>query len=100
MQLNRASVLVVDDEPVLLDLMGEWFRQISGEVFSAANGVQALEILATHKIDLIVTDIRMPVMDGITLLKKVKANGSHTPGVIFITGLRGPRRARGLRSGR
>jgi CheY-like chemotaxis protein len=66
--------------------MGEWFRQISGEVFSAANGVQALEILATHKIDLIVTDIRMPVMDGITLLRKVKANGSHIPGVIFITG--------------
>jgi CheY-like chemotaxis protein len=66
--------------------MGEWFRQIAGQVFSVANGVEALEILAKHKIDLIVTDIRMPVMDGITLLKKVKANGTHTPGVIFITG--------------
>lgn len=86
MQLKRASVLVVDDELVLLDLMGEWFRQLAGQVFPAANGLQALEILATHKIDLIVTDIRMAVMDGITLLKKVKANGAHTPGVIFITG--------------
>ena len=86
MQLKKASILVVDDEPVLLSLMSEWFQQIAGHVFGAANGVQALEILGAHKIDLIVTDIRMPVMDGITLLKKVKAIGSHTPGVIFITG--------------
>jgi CheY-like chemotaxis protein len=86
MQLKEASILVVDDEPVLLSLMSEWFQQIAGHVFGAANGVQALEILVTHNIDLIVTDIRMPVMDGITLLKKVKANGPHTRGVIFITG--------------
>src|SRR5204863_2274309 len=66
--------------------MSEWFQQIAGRVFGAADGVQALEILGAHNIDLIVTDIRMPVMDGITLLKKVKANGSHTRGVIFITG--------------
>ena len=86
MQLKKASILVVDDEPVLLSLMSEWFQQIAGHVFGAANGVQALEILGAHNIDLIVTDLRMPVMDGITLLKKIKANGSHTRGVIFITG--------------
>jgi len=86
MQLKKASILVVDDEPVLLSLMSEWFQRIAGHVFGAANGVQAVEILGAHKIDLIVTDIRMPEMDGITLLKNVKANGSHTRGVIFISG--------------
>jgi CheY-like chemotaxis protein len=86
MQLNNASILVVDDEPVLLEIKSEWFQRIAGNVFRAANGLQALEILSAHKIDLIVTDVRMPVMDGITLLKKVKANGRHTPGFIFITG--------------
>lgn len=86
MRLKEASILLVDDEPVLLDIMGEWFRRIAGQVFSAADGVKALEILATHKLDTIITDVRMPVMDGITLLKKIKADGLRTPSVIFITG--------------
>ena len=43
-------------------------------------------MLATNEIDLIITDVRMPVMNGISLLKKVKASGVHTPHVIFITG--------------
>ncbi|HLW53452.1 MAG TPA: response regulator [Candidatus Angelobacter sp.] len=86
MQLKEASILVVDDEPVLLEIMGEWFQRNAAQVFCAANGVQALEILAIHKIDLIITDVRMAVMDGITLLRKVKANGLPTPSVILITG--------------
>jgi CheY-like chemotaxis protein len=45
MQLKEASILVVDDEPVLLSLMREWFQQIAGHVLGAAKGVQALEIL-------------------------------------------------------
>ena len=86
MQLKEASILVVDDEPVLLEIMGEWFKRVAGQVFCAGDGVQALQVLATNKIDLIITDVRMPVMDGISLLKKIKANGLHTPSVIFITG--------------
>ena len=83
MRLKEASILLVDDEPVLLEVLGEWFRRIAGQVFCAPDGVQALEIVATHKIDLIITDVRMPVMDGVTLLKKIKANGSRTPNAIL-----------------
>jgi CheY-like chemotaxis protein len=86
MRLKEASILLVDDEPELLDVLSEWFRRVAGQVFGAADGVQALEILATHKIDLIITDVRMPVMDGVTLLKKIKANGSRPPSAIFVTG--------------
>jgi CheY-like chemotaxis protein len=86
MQLKKASILVVDDEPVLLEIMGEWFQRIAGRVFCAASGVQALEILAAHKIDVMITDVRMPGMDGIALLKKVKASALHPPSAIFITG--------------
>src|SRR5215469_10445739 len=85
-RLKEASILLVDDEPVLLDIQGERFQQIAGQVFCAADGVKALEILATHKIDLIITDVRMPLMDGITLLKKVKADGLQNPRVILVTG--------------
>jgi CheY-like chemotaxis protein len=86
MQLKEASILVVDDEPEILDIRGEWFKRVAGQVFCAENGVQALQVLATNKIDLILTDVRMPVMDGISLLKKVKASALHTPSVIIITG--------------
>src|SRR5215831_6118732 len=86
MQLREASVLLADDEPVLLDIMREWFQQIVGEVFCAGDGAQALEVLAAHKIDLVITDVRMPVTDGITLLKRMKARGGYTPSLIFITG--------------
>ena len=86
MHLKQASILVVDDEPVLLEIKSEWFRQVAGQVFCASDGAQALEILAANKIHLVITDVRMPVMDGVSLLKKVKATGSDTPSFIFITG--------------
>jgi CheY-like chemotaxis protein len=86
MQLKDASILVVDDEPVLLDIMSEWFKSFVARVHSAADGGQALEILSSEKINLVITDVRMPVMDGITLLRKIKAGGAYTPSLIFVTG--------------
>ncbi len=86
MHLKEASILVVDDEPVLRELFADWFEGVAGAVSTAENGARALEMLDTNKIDLIITDIRMPVLDGIGLLRKVKARGSDTPGVIFISG--------------
>src|SRR5262249_10904850 len=86
MQPEEASILVVDDEPVLLDIMREWFQSVVGRVFTAGNGVEALQVLAEHRIDLVITDVRMPVMDGIGLLKKIRVHGLNTPSLIFITG--------------
>jgi CheY-like chemotaxis protein len=86
MHLKDASILLVDDEPVLLDIMAEWFKSFAGQVFCAPDGAQALQILGAHKIDLVITDVRMPVMDGVTLLKRLKARGSTTPSLIFVTG--------------
>lgn len=86
MQLKEASVLLVDDESVLVELMRQWLQQVVGTVFCAGDGVQALQVLDTHRIDLVLTDIRMPVMDGIALLKEMKTRGRYTPSLIFITG--------------
>ena len=86
MELKQASILLVDDEPFLREIMGGWLARVAGQVFCAENGAEALKILAASKIDLILSDVRMPVMDGIALLKTVKEMGARTPGVIFITG--------------
>ncbi|HOZ22679.1 MAG TPA: response regulator, partial [bacterium] len=72
-----ANILVVDDEPDLEQLILQKFRkQIREGLFTfkfAGNGVQALERLAEDiTIDLVLTDINMPEMDGLTLLNRIK----------------------------
>lgn len=86
MELKQASILVVDDEPFLREIMAGWLARVAGHVLSAEDGAEALKVLAANKIDLILSDIRMPVMDGMALLKKIKETGVRTPEVIFITG--------------
>src|SRR5260370_2576933 len=72
-----AKILVVDDEPDLEVLVRQRFRKkIANREFDfqfAHNGVEALDILRCNRgIDIILSDINMPVMDGLTLLSKVK----------------------------
>jgi class 3 adenylate cyclase/FixJ family two-component response regulator len=83
------NILVVDDEPDVEMLIKMKFRtKISNGDLAfkfAGNGVQALEILDSHSnINLIFTDINMPVMDGLTLLSKIKKNES-LPKVVVIS---------------
>ncbi len=84
--MKQASILLVEDEPILREIMGEWLGRIVGQVFCAENGTDALNVLAASKIDLIISDVHMPGMDGITLLKKINETGAPRPRVIFITG--------------
>ncbi len=87
MKSNDASILIVDDERCCARFSPRGSIPFASQLFSAENGAQAMQIMAAHRIDLIVTDIRMPVMDGITLLKRVKESLAHTcPAIIFISG--------------
>ena len=79
------SILIVDDEPDVAVLVRQKFRRqiASGEmqITFARNGEEALQVLAAEpSIELIVTDINMPVMDGLTLLGRIAArSGSRKP---------------------
>jgi CheY-like chemotaxis protein len=86
MQLKDASVLVVDDEPHYRDILTGWFEKEGSRVLAAENGFRALELLEKNEINAIVTDIRMPGMDGTELIKRVKALGKYTPTAIAVTG--------------
>jgi len=86
MELKEASVLLVEDEPVLRELMGAWIGRVMGKVICAADGTEALSLLAAHKINLIISDVRMPVMDGVALIKQINEAHGPKPRVIFITG--------------
>lgn len=84
--LNNKTILIVDDAPENLSILGELFSIYKVKV--ALNGEKALEILeANPDIDLILLDVMMPVMDGFETAKRIKANPvlSKIP-IIFITG--------------
>jgi len=79
-------ILVVDDDPILLELLTDTLTAIGYEATPATDGIIALDILTTQKFDLMITDIKMPRMDGLQLLKKVKRHYPEMP-VLFITGV-------------
>jgi CheY-like chemotaxis protein len=91
MELKEATVLVVDDEPMLRDIFSEWLREENCRVLTAENGSVALQIVLRDHVDAIVSDVRMPGMGGMTLLKNLRAhggvsNGNLVPKLIFISG--------------
>jgi DNA-binding NarL/FixJ family response regulator len=67
-----ARLLLVDDEPELLELMGDWFVGKPYELATATNGVEALARMRERPFDVIVTDLKMPGMGGLELLDRVK----------------------------
>ena len=71
--LEKQIILLVDDEPVILDSAAEYLSQ-EFNVHKASNGVEAWEILNKEKIDCLVTDIKMPIMNGFELLEKINAS--------------------------
>ena len=91
MELKDATVLVVDDEPMLLDIFSEWLQEEGCRVITAGDGAAALQILRKQYTDVIVSDVRMPVMDGVLLLKNLTAqhgtlHRNWPPKMIFISG--------------
>lgn len=82
---NRPTVLVVEDNP---DMLAFVVRQLSREymVLTATNGVEALQVLDGNYVNLVVSDVVMPLMDGFELCKTIKSNlnYSHIP-IILLT---------------
>jgi two-component system response regulator YesN len=89
MKLKEAAVLFVEDEPFLRKSMGAWLARKVGGAICAEHGADALKILAANKIDLLLTDLRMPVMDGIALIKRIEKISAR-PRVILVTGFNDP----------
>ena len=78
------KVLIVDDSEVARFTTNEICKQRGHETFQAENGIEALEVLEQNSVDLVFTDLNMPQMDGIQLLKNMKNKGL-SPIVIVVT---------------
>ena len=86
MQNSEVTILVVDDEPELLEIFAIWMRREGYHVLTAANGAEALKILTSTNVDALISDIRMPVMDGLTLVRRIYDLKLKLPSIIFVSG--------------
>jgi putative two-component system response regulator len=81
----RVHVLCVDDEPIVLRLMSRLLERMGVDVTTATGPSEALGVFEAERFDLIVTDIRMPGMDGHAFLAEIRARDAEVP-VIVATG--------------
>ena len=85
--MARRRILVVDDEPEIAATLAEMLQDAGHWVETAENGRQALDRLAAGAFDLILSDLRMPVMDGPELYRALRARHPALLGrIAFITG--------------
>jgi len=68
------KILIVDDEPDLLEVAAFRLKKSGYEVLSAADGRQALDIVKNDKPDLVLLDLRLPVIDGYDVCRRIKAD--------------------------
>ena len=84
----KSKILIVDDEPGIRATLRDLLNELDVEVIEAEDGRQAWEYLQTSSADLVITDIRMPKMDGIQLCKKIAENRVPTS-IIILSGFGG-----------
>ncbi len=87
-QLMASNILLVDDSNVVKAVLFRILTQSSlpiNQIYDAANGAEALEILESHRMDLVVADINMPVMDGVEMIEWMRADTrfKHIPVIVI-----------------
>ena len=82
---NRPKILVIDDEADILEVLNFLLEREGFEVVNANSGIEAFERILKEPYHAIISDLCMPEMDGLTLLKQVRAQRDLTP-FIFLSG--------------
>jgi DNA-binding NtrC family response regulator len=84
---RRIRILVVDDEPLVAGLMAEVLAREGHEVDMTRNGREALDKIAARTEDLVVSDLRMPELDGVGLFRALERGHPAFPGrLVFVSG--------------
>jgi DNA-binding NtrC family response regulator len=81
--MERPTILVVDDELLIRDLLYDFFTGQGWSIAVAEDGDKALDLMQSRQIDLVLTDLKMPNMDGITLSTELKESYPDLPIMIM-----------------
>jgi serine/threonine-protein kinase len=99
-EADRGHVLLVDDDPEILEVTAEALAGSGFRVDIARDGREALAFLETHEPEVVIADVEMPVMDGYELCRRVRASGRSEIPFLFCSGLgESDARLEGLRAG-
>ena len=100
--MSEVKFLVVEDSPTMSQLIAFALKRIRGaKIVEASDGIEALKKIAVEKFNLIITDINMPIMDGLKLISLIRENVQHkeTPIIIITSDLSEEQRKIGLTVG-
>jgi CheY-like chemotaxis protein len=86
LELTHKKILIVDDEPDLLEIISSEFDLLGANVYQANSVEKAILVLNNTSIDIVISDVRMPNKTGIDLLKFIKNKNIHSPLTILISG--------------
>jgi CheY-like chemotaxis protein len=81
-ELKDYSILIIDDSPLIRQVLGNYLSEAGARILTAVHGGEALEICRQEKVDLLVVDINMPVMDGFELLEQLNTMSVRIPSIM------------------
>ena len=81
---SEASLLVVEDEPNIRELLATSLRFAGFEVHTASNGTEAIRLAGSLEPDLVVLDVMLPDLDGFAVTRRIRESGKHIP-IVFVT---------------
>ena len=84
-QTKSPKILVVDDESNILDVVELYLLREGYKVYRAADGATALSLYAEQKPDLVILDVMLPQLDGMEVLRRLRAQGPQAAPVIMLT---------------
>lgn len=85
-QWSNLKVLIVEDDPFLREAITQSLDRLGAKVITAGDGKEAFELLSKNTIDLVISDVQMPVMNGLDLLRNIRKGDPRVPVVLLATG--------------
>lgn len=80
---EETSIVIVDDEPEILNILQSIFSNYFKNIYTANNGKSGLDLIVEKKPDIVLTDIRMPELSGVDMVVKMRSAGINTPVVMI-----------------
>ncbi len=81
--MKKGNLLIVDDEPLILKRLKFNLEEYADEVITASNGIEALKKISEHQIHCVICDINMPKMNGVEVIKNIRAGGNEVPFIFY-----------------